>query len=215
MKFLRLASSGLLFTCASVCMAKDPNSVPGAEALDLSNEEFANVARTSYSNSPQLPDGIAFITTIRAITIINGEEPASAEGMVMLRMGLDLDSAQKIITSMQIARDEYDSEVRNLIAEMGCDYGVPKVEGEPVFSLLESIDDAKDELATDHLVVFQEKLDANTAARFQLWLQKRKLSVVHINFNHKELAKVVGNTNVDAEMTTLCSELSQSAVGAH
>ena len=206
-----LALAGLLTALSSVCVAQVTDL---QQSLALSDEDFRKVVRRQFVNSSQLPDGIAFITTMELARASNSDNPNSTEIWIQSRMGLDPRESREFIALMMDALHQFEYHFRLRSRDIGCEFGVPKVVGDEVYSALELMDDARFELAEEQLVSFKKRLNEETAARFQQWLDQRKVGIVHVAFKHKELAKAVGSPSPDAQIAGICNMLGQSELEA-
>ena len=184
----------------------------GTNAQDLEDSAAAKKVRVKYVHSPLLPDGIAFASTLRMLNLIHSHDPHSAFTWVWSNTGLDGEEAQELINLMLSTKKELDDQIDNRSREIGCELGVPRAVGEQVFSLLESMDDSRDILGSESLIAFKGKLDTETAARFQQWLDQRKVDITHVKTNHREVFESTG-TSPDAMIAGICDALEQRAEG--
>jgi len=199
----RAAQALLLASCASLSLV---------QAQGISDEELAAAHRSSFDNSPELPDGLAFVATLRMLRAMESEEPELTVGLIETEMGLDSNSANKLADSLLAALEKFDSDESATVRETVCEYGVPKAVGDSAFELLDSMDDARAKLAERHLSAFRQTLKGDTQSRFQQWLEYRKLNIVHVTYDHKKMAELHGRDNMDGEVAGLCNMLEREHV---
>ena len=190
-----------------------PIATAQVNGLDLNDAQMQKTIRTQYAGSPNLPDGIAYISIARMISDLNANDPETAELLVMDKMALELDAARKLVASMVASLNEFNARMTERGREIACENGIPRAFGDDAFSLLDATDDASDTLSEQHLVEFKETLDGDTTARLQNWMNVSKRSINHTKFDQKELALKGGVSNIDAELSALCTALEQSKGG--
>lgn len=198
---LRCATLLTLTICPAFVGAQEVNG----ENLD--EPGLRDAIRTRYVNSPNLPDGITFVSTLRLTNGLNSDHPDGAEAMVIQNMGIDAERAKKLISQMNEALKKYESDFYDHSREIACENGTPKAAGDQVFEQLDAFDDEEAALSEQYYTSFLATLDEDTAARFQQWLDYQKLSIEHVTFDHKEMASHMGVRNVDSEIATLCAQL--------
>jgi hypothetical protein len=190
-----------------------PPASAQVNGFDLSDPANQNLIRARYSRSPELPDGLAYASTLNLARELNSIDSGDAEFMVATEMGLDEESAKDFLAIVLAAAADFDEQMAKRIESISCDNGVPRSRGDDAFLLTTSGDDARAAYSEQHLAQFKVRLNKDLASRFQHWLDSAKLNITHVTFDHKELARVSGITNVDRKMTALCASYAEAARG--
>jgi hypothetical protein len=159
--------------------------------------------RRQYVESPDLPDGVAFLTIIRSIA--STEE--DSDFLIQRNMGYDAASAKALREEMISVLSSYEKALDQQGEEILCVNGVPRRNGDAAFADLENIDDSADALADQYLAKFVAGMDDESAGRFAQWIRIQKQNVVHTLVDHKELALMAGKTNVDNDVAAICARL--------
>jgi hypothetical protein len=189
-------------------------AIAQVNGVDLNDPEMQKAIRGQYVGSPNLPDGIAYISTLRMIADLNADDPETAEALIVDKMGLEIDAAREFAASLVASLEEFDARMDKRGGDIACDNGVPRAFGDDAFLLLDAIDDVSDAVSQQHFVEFKQTLGNNTAARLQAWVNASKRNINHIKFDQKKLALQTGISNVDAELSALCNALEQAKGGS-
>jgi len=176
-----------------------------SQAQDTSAPRIADSARATYDHSPDLPNGIAFISTIDHLSQIEDASPEMGLRQVIKHMELEAEEAQALFDQMLAALARYERAASDMEAGIFCADGAPKANGSDAFRLVEIFEDATDGLAEQHAYEFKQGLDTRTAVKFQQWLNVRKTQTVHVKLNHVELAQNTPNASIDGYLTTACA----------
>ncbi len=164
--------------------------------------------RQQYAESPDLPDGVAFLTIIRSVASADVED---SDFTIRRNTGYDADSAEVLREKMISALSSYEKAFNEQSEKILCENGTPRRSGDDVFVDLEQVDDTADALADQHLAMFMAGLDDDASARLTQWIGMQKLNVVHTLVDHKELALMVGKASVDNEAAAICARLFSEA----
>jgi len=188
---------GLLVISASAANAQDMN---------VGNPKYENTIRVEYSNSPLLPDGVAFHTTMRMLDFLESDDPYSGIGWIQTEMGLDESDSQEFLNLLLSTFESVETEIEYVTSELGCVSGVPRVYGDDVYTVFEDMDDAREDVAAKHVQILKSKMGEDMAARLQQWLDLRKLSISHIKFKMKAHWEQTGG-DADARLAGICNRL--------
>jgi len=180
-----------------------------AQAQAVTEEDIAEAYRSNYSNSTSLPDGVAFVATLRMLKAIALENPEFAVNLVESEMGLATDSAKLLTDSLLVALEQFDAVESEAVRKAACDHGIPKATGREAFELLDSVDDAREAAAERYLLAFETTLTGDAKSRFRQWLDYRKLNTTHVTYGHKKMAALHGRFNLDGEIAALCNMVEQ------
>jgi len=175
-----------------------------AQEVAQPNGDMSSAARANFDGSPNLPDGIAFVHTMRFINDLS-ESSSLATSFIQSRMGLKGDDATAFVELQLVALEEYESDLITSMLSVACENGVARATGYSGFELLNAVDDAGDALAEQHLSEFRKTLDTDTEERFQQMLDMRKLKISHTTFDYRKMPELMGKDNVDQELASLCS----------
>ena len=115
-----------------------------------------------------------------------------------------------MVTQMVVALQQLNRDVDVRGHDTACEHGVPTVGDDEALALLDRLDDLRDTVAEQHLNSFVEGLDDDTSARFLQWLQRRKLDIIHIKLNHKELARITDHSDIDTKIAVLRMSLQRA-----
>lgn len=203
LKVSRVAQALLLVSCASISFA---------QGLDLDDPEVAKTIRSQYVYSPLLPDGSAFYNTLLMLNAMHSEIPKTADAWIQSEMGLDGEASQEFLWLMLDTLDSLDTNIKNFTQQTLCEAGIPKAVGDEIYPLFESIDDAREDLASDSLRIMRGQIDTDLGARLQQWLDKRKLNIAQVNFDYKKMYERKG-ASVDARLAAICNQLTRATGG--
>ena len=184
-------------------------SVTNAQDMDIGNPEYENTIRVEYSNSPLLPDGVAFLVTMRMLDFLESDEPHSGTGWIQTEMGLDESDSQEFVNLLLSTFESVETEIEYVTSELGCVSGVPRVYGDDVYTVFEDMDDAREDIAAKHLHILKSEIGEDMAARLQQWLDLRKLSTSQVKFKHKESYELAGKSG-DVTLAAICNRLAAS-----
>ncbi|MBT8099227.1 MAG: hypothetical protein KJO82_05730 [Gammaproteobacteria bacterium] len=163
--------------------------------------------RALYSNSPDLPDGIAFRETMRLLDFMVSEHGrASAVGLLQYDLGLSAPTAERLLDDLLATFESYNSALDDVKWRMICSH---RPAGDRIYALYESIDDADDALADQYLATTLATLEDPLPARLNQWLDVRKQSIVHVKMRYKEHYQRMG-ADPEAKRAGVCDRISRS-----
>lgn len=174
-------------------------SVANGQQFDPGDPAFDSTIRAKYEKTTALPDSIAFLETMRTLTLLS--DPA---GVIQTAMGLDRPSSEEFLQLLLTTFGTVNAEIAAAETEMGCQSRVPRVYGDDVYELFENMDDMTENVARKHYESVRSAIDGKTAAKLHQWLQMQKPNITYVKFNHKE-AYQRANEDASARLAELCN----------
>ena len=156
-------------------------------SIGIDTAEFKDAVRVEYRNSPDLPDGISFSLTLTSISASFDDDPDSSTYILMEKLSLDFDAAEKMASQLGAISIEYEKEIQDSHAEMLCLDSIPRVYGDDVYAAFETAEMIQDAIAEEKYLAFLSTLSAPDAERFRAWNDELKLSTTTIRFRYKSL----------------------------
>lgn len=176
-----------------------------AYEVDVSTLDVS-IARVSYINSPELPDGQAFVHLLGVLSSVD-EETAS----LMLQSGLETDSEESA-RLLDLMLEEYgrlQATIEAAYRARGCMSGVPRVYGDEVYPVLEAMDEEAERIGAAWLAKYLEDIGAERSSKLVRWIRTQKSNISYVRFDHKKLSDRTGYSG-DVTLSTICDSLSDS-----
>src|SRR5690606_2254606 len=165
--------------------------------------------RVKYDQTANLPDGLAFISTLRVLSEMSAIDTDSAIDLIQRGMGFSQDDAQSfldLVLEMSRAYSaDYDRQARLLF----CSKEKPRPAGNNLYPLFEALDDSELPLGNKYLALIKAELSQDKAARFQAWLNSRKSNITLVRVRHKEHYEQLGR-DPDQTVYALCEHLDRT-----
>lgn len=131
-----------------------------------------------YDNSPDLPDGIAFHTTLMMLNAFNAQPGGSdAESIVMQELGLPEGDASgflsRALTSLHLMNEQVGEELE----AHRCEYAGSELTLKQKYAGLQASYAIALAVYEQHYEETLQGLDAETAERLQRWIDRQKLNI--------------------------------------
>ena len=175
--------------------------------LDLSDPRFV---REAYVHDPALPDGLAFLSTIRFASYL-GQQDAIA--WIQTETSLSEQDAASLLHLMLGALEAINSDYDRFKRLLVCAPDRPRAVGNAIYPLFEALDDARADFASQHLAIVKSKLPANRATVLDEWLDQRKLSITYVKFRHKEVYEQQHHSP-DEALANMCANTPSTGKGS-
>lgn len=158
-----------------------------------------------YNRSPDLPDGVAFHTTLRLFNhdVENGDME-SAAWWLKDEVGLGMDEAESLVVKMIRLLPLIDADIKKANAELACSDGVPVAYNEDVYPIMQQMYGIRIAVAESYFYDLKSSVDANTAELLQQFIDKRKLTMGHVQLDFAESAKKAGRYG-EATLERFCN----------
>ncbi len=153
-----------------------------AQNMPLESPEHV---RAVYDQTSALPDGLAFVSTIRMLAVMNDADNASALNVIERGVGLTGVEAQEFLSDILAAYDSFNADYDAYTKQLLCPTNKARPVGDEIYPLFEAMDDAQETLGTKHLDAFSAELGKDEAARLHAWLVSRKHSITHVKIQYK------------------------------
>ena len=187
-------------------------TVAAGEELSVENYVAAfdeDTIRTKYVNSQDLPDGIAFAVSILGLVGSSGDNPEMAVAIIGQKMRLKEEDAEILRDRLAEINNAYWESVRDAQYELLCSGHVPKVYGDDVYDVFQTLDDVRDSLAEEKYLSLMSDLPEDYADRLGRWVDASKLNTTSIRFDFKKRYESTGKS-VDAVAANICLEMSRN-----
>lgn len=176
-------------------------------------QEIPENARAIYEGTDELPDSLAFVSTMTVLDSMNDIDNASpALDLIQRGMGLSSAEARDILDDILVIFKAFSEEHAAYTEEMLCASDGTAPAGTEIYRAFEAIDDANEWLGDKYLLSLKAELGDEKAARFQQWLQSRKHGITYVKVRHEDQYEQAG-LSPEVARDNLCSRLARSTSG--
>ena len=156
-------------------------------SAQMRDDEPTSPERTNYDKSSDLPDGLAYISTVRFLLAVNETDPISAVQLVQDgMMGLSKTEAQVVLHMIESSHESYVQDYDNLTRKLLCPSDRPRAAGNDIYPIFQALGDSDLELGTKHLTALLGQMSEDHAVRFSAWMTTQKNYITYSKINYKQ-----------------------------
>lgn len=174
--------------------------------VDLDDPDTKRTIRVVYDKTSALPDGAAFLTTMRSLFVVNTEDRDAAVAWVVSEMGLSRSDSEQFLDQMLNELRSFNADHDSFTRRSACSSDRPRAAGEEIYPVLEALDDATVTLAAQHLAAMKAEVGNEKAVRLQQWMEVSKPHITHVRLRHKEHYKQTG-ASPDETLHAICERV--------
>lgn len=214
---MRGISSAMLIILAwpIATLAQDEEPMGGSDedqqprkTYSTDSPEVQAAVRQKWDKSPDLPDGLAFIEQAALVTAevhkIDAGDRTNAEFYFERTLDVSAAEAESIVTLMLNAFSDFETDVFNSAYSLSCSNGVPRAYNENAYTILETIDDTRVDIANRAYRGAKAELSDDTAGKFQEWLQETKANTVYTKVDYRKFDELTGR-NQSTTLSAICA----------
>lgn len=187
-----------LATAASSQQTASPN--PAAEPL----------IRKEFRNSPDLPDSIAFLTTLRFLESVNEGDSDLAVQFVEDGTGLEGIEAEEFLALLLMTLESAEDEMNEKKVEV-CRSSAPKSPPQ-AYATFRALENVTEHVAAVRLHRLRAEIGPDKAQRLERWLDERKLETQYVEYNRKEMYRRDGRDPRE-RLNAICAALANTQSG--
>lgn len=195
MRSRALALSLIAVAISGVCSRSVIGQVP-----DLRGSDAESLVSEQYTQTRHLPSGIAFA---HLIGVLDSVENDVAIRMIVKGFGVSESEASEYLALFLQEKARLDAATAEAQNDYACVNGTPRAYGDAPYPILNGLDDIATVVATDEYLRFQSELNPERASTVRAWIDDRKTSITHIEFDQKVAHKRRGAIG-DATLAAFC-----------
>ena len=139
--------------------------------------------KLKYENSPDLPNGIAFYMTLRALDHFNERDAA---GWVEQELGLSSVDSDAFVSRALTTLDVVNTDIKAQQTRLACEYAGPSVYKKVQFAALQQMYDIEKAVYDHYYDQTKASLDVEVGERLQQWMDDQKLSIGHFEIDFEK-----------------------------
>ena len=152
-----------------------------------------DTVRARYRGSPDLPDGVAFHSTLRILNhFVESDDEESAVEWMAQELKLTTGQAEVFVKQAVTTLQNIDADIKTANANLACKDGIPVAYNEDVYAVLQQMYGISIQVAERHFEQMKSSLEPDTAALLQQFIDERKLN---IGYTELDLEKAATKTD--------------------
>lgn len=150
-------------------------------------------SEVEYRGSPDLPDGVAFHSTLRLLKDIDEPDCANISiNWIRQELRLKEADARAFWNKAMMILQNIDADLEAAQTAALCEAGVSKAYNGDVYPLLQQTYDIREHIAEQYFLETKATLNSETADRLEHWMDKHKLSMGYVRIDFEKADEQTG-----------------------
>ncbi len=162
--------------------------------------------RQKYEKSPDLPNGIAFHMTLRALDHLNTQfDPADPAEWVAKELGLGNVDSHGFVSQALTTLYLINTDVKAQLASHACQFAGPSVDKKDKYAALQQTYDIHKAIYDHYYDQTKASLDPDTSERLQQWMDERKVGMFYLEIDFEKSDQRTGKDST-VTLSSMCEE---------